>query len=164
MAMLAAESTGNVWGQARMIQAAELLLRRRLTAQHAAQATRGNGHPGCEELSLQQMHALMVIRHGEPMTIKDLAESLGVSAPSASVTVDRLVDAGLVTREHSRVDRREVEVRVAPAVAEQMEQLERRVLQSLVEVLEKIGPEYAQMWCGVSEQLLRTLERRGDAA
>lgn len=87
-----------------------------------------------------------------------------VSPPSASVMVDRLVDMGLLTREQSRQDRREVQIRVSSDVYARLEQAEKRSLQSMVEVLIKIGPEYAVMWCEVSDKVRQVLAEKGSSS
>ncbi|HSP65136.1 MAG TPA: MarR family transcriptional regulator [Candidatus Deferrimicrobium sp.] len=65
-----------------------------------------------------QVHVLGVLREvGAPVTVSHLATRLGISPPSASAIVDRMVDGGLVARERSEEDRRIVSVSVTPAGA-----------------------------------------------
>ena len=65
-----------------------------------------NGRFG--DLSMAQINVLMLIRRMEEVSLTQLAERLGVSPPSASAMVDRLVDKALLTREPSKEDRRRV--------------------------------------------------------
>jgi len=109
------------------------------------------------------MNALMMVRDRSQVTIKELAEALGVSAPSASVMVDRLVEMGMVTREQSRVDRREVVVQVAPEAVETIERMEKQALQSIVEIIDKIGPKYARMWCEALGRIREVLREENAA-
>ena len=67
-----------------------------------------------EELSLPQLHTVHVLHENGPVTVSELAAVLGVSPPSASVMVERLVEKGLLSREPSRKDRRKVLVSVSP--------------------------------------------------
>ncbi len=62
-----------------------------------------------------QLHVLGLLREVAPMTVSHLAARLGISPPSASAIVDRMVDAGLVARERSEEDRRVVSVSLTPA-------------------------------------------------
>ncbi|MDQ6855872.1 MAG: MarR family transcriptional regulator [Candidatus Dormibacteraeota bacterium] len=62
-----------------------------------------------------QLHVLGVLRDGAPITVSHLASRLGISPPSASAIVDRMVDGGLVARERSEEDRRIVSVSLTPA-------------------------------------------------
>jgi DNA-binding MarR family transcriptional regulator len=61
-----------------------------------------------------QLHVLGVLREVGPITVSKLAARLGISPPSTSAMVDRMVDAGLVGRARSEEDRRIVTVWVTP--------------------------------------------------
>lgn len=69
------------------------------------------------DLSIGQVKLLMwLVAVGErPMS--RLAQVLGIGLPATTSLVDKLVDAGFVTREHSTVDRRVVLVRASEAGA-----------------------------------------------
>ncbi len=62
-----------------------------------------------------QLHVLGVLREVGPITVSQLAARLGISAPSTSAIVDRMVDTGLVMRERGEQDRRLVSVWLTPA-------------------------------------------------
>jgi DNA-binding MarR family transcriptional regulator len=58
------------------------------------------------DLGIGQLKAIMVLaRHGR-LTVGGLASALGVSEPSASLLVDKLVNRGLAVRENDPADRR----------------------------------------------------------
>jgi DNA-binding MarR family transcriptional regulator len=57
------------------------------------------------DLTLTQVKALTALSAGE-LTVKDLAERLGLSLPGASRAVDALVDRGLLGRREDASDRR----------------------------------------------------------
>ncbi len=61
-----------------------------------------------------QLHVLGVLQAAGPTTVSHLAARLGISPPSTSAILDRMVDAGLVVRERSEEDRRIVSVALAP--------------------------------------------------
>jgi DNA-binding MarR family transcriptional regulator len=81
--------------------------------------------------------------------MSELAELLGVSPPSASTMVDRLVDKGVLSREHSTEDRRKVVVRISPESAKNIESVESSILQLFEGLVEKLGPETTRQWCRV---------------
>ena len=110
------------------------------------------------ELTMPQAHTLKMIRQRGQVGIKELAGAMQVSAPSASAMVDRLVELGAVTREHSRLDRREVVVRATPAGEQTIDLIEGFILQSIAQLLEEIGPKHAQMWCDVHTKIREVLE------
>ncbi len=108
---------------------------------------------GFGELSVPQMNMLMMIRVREAVSVTELAALLGVSPPSVSTMVDRLVERGLLTRIPSDQDRRKVVIRVSPEALKDIAQVEEMILGSFVELVEAIGPETTQQWCQVLEQI-----------
>ncbi len=135
---------------ARFIYETIRLIQTRLLPKHCAFL---GGKKGEIELTLAQIHALFAIRDRSQVTVKDLAQALSVSAPSASAMVDRLVELGAASREQSREDRREVVVQLTEVGRHAVENTERVFLQSIGEVVEKIGPDYAEKWCEVYQRI-----------
>lgn len=146
--------------QARLIYEAVTLFKLYLM-RHWALASGKN--QGGVALTFPQMNSLTVIREHGHVTVKELAQALRVSAPSASAMVDRLFEHGFVSREQSRTDRREVVVRVTPEGREVVERMEEGVLHSLADMLEKMGPEYGQKWCEACRRLREVLMEEADA-
>ncbi|MGH7610031.1 MAG: MarR family winged helix-turn-helix transcriptional regulator [Candidatus Dormibacteria bacterium] len=60
------------------------------------------------DLSVAQMHLMMVLRELGPATVGQLAEALDISPPSVSSALDRLEEHGLALRQRDRQDRRVV--------------------------------------------------------
>jgi DNA-binding MarR family transcriptional regulator len=65
------------------------------------------------DLTMAQMKALRVVDEEGPATIGRLAERLGVTLPTASHLVDRLVNADLATRAEDPADRRRILARLS---------------------------------------------------
>ncbi len=61
---------------------------------------------GALELTPQQMYALKVLTNDRPMTMSELAGSLGCDASNVTAIVDRLESRGLVERRSAGHDRR----------------------------------------------------------
>ena len=82
---------------------------RRLTGAFTASGHRFGEQHG---LGRTDVTALVLItecsEHGEPIGPTHLARSLGISAASVTVLIDRLVDADILVREHHPSDRRRV--------------------------------------------------------
>jgi DNA-binding MarR family transcriptional regulator len=114
------------------------------------------------ELTVAQLNVMMVVHAQQPITVKALAEELGVSAASASGMVDRLVELGALRREQSTVDRRQVAITVSEAAAASIVQCEEHILGFLSEMLERIGPELAQQWCAVYGRVSEILDEDPD--
>jgi DNA-binding MarR family transcriptional regulator len=112
------------------------------------------------ELSVQQMNMILMVRVRQAVSVSELAGLLGVSPPSVSAMVDRLVERGLLTRTSCEKDRRKVEIRVAPEAIEKIAQVEEIILGSFVELVEAVGPETTQKWCDVLQHIKRVLEKK----
>jgi DNA-binding MarR family transcriptional regulator len=65
-------------------------------------------------ISVVQLRALTVLRGLGTASLGELAEGMGVTVSTTSRLVDRLVAAGLVRREPSPANRRQLALRVAP--------------------------------------------------
>ncbi len=111
------------------------------------------------ELSAQQMNMILMVRVRETVSVSELAGLLGVSPPSVSAMVDRLVERGLLTRATCETDRRKVEIRVAPQAIADIAHVEEIILDSFVELVEMLGPETAQQWCDVLQKIKAVLEK-----
>jgi DNA-binding MarR family transcriptional regulator len=62
-----------------------------------------------------QLHALAYVSEKGSMTMKQLANALQVSSPSATAFVDRLVAMKYLSRTHDRDNRRIVRLTVTPS-------------------------------------------------
>jgi len=148
-----------VFEQARMIFRTSKLLRDRAIRAHTAHLGEDGSDGQCRELSLSQMHMVFAARERGRATISELAEIGGVSAPSASAMVERLVEKGILLREQSQEDRRKVIVRVSPEAGKIIDTAEERILQFFMDLVEKIGPETASKWVEVLEKVREVILR-----
>jgi DNA-binding MarR family transcriptional regulator len=112
----------------------------------------------CPAITPQQIHMLLAVRERGCMTIKQLTQTLLVKAPAASVMVDKLVEMGIFTREENPADRREVLVRVSRKEESLIQEIERGYLQLTVDLLDKIGLEYARMWGNLCKRIEEVME------
>jgi len=107
------------------------------------------------DLTIPQLNMLMTCHDIGAATIKEIAADLEVSAPSVSAMVDRLVEIRALTREQSSNDRRQVVVRLTELGTNTVLRMEEYMVGALAEVLERVGPRYAEMWCEVYEEINR---------
>ncbi len=77
------------------------------------------------DLTMAQLKTLFTLEYRGPATIGQTAERLGISLPTASHLVDRLVQGGFVDRTEDAADRR----RTLAAVTEKGSALTRRLRQ-----------------------------------
>jgi DNA-binding MarR family transcriptional regulator len=96
----------------------------------------GTGHPGAYaifeelDLSLTQVKALVALSHDE-LSVKELAERLGLSLPGASRAADALVCRKLVDRREDPGDRRQKRLRCTDAGLEALRRLDEARLAGL---------------------------------
>jgi DNA-binding MarR family transcriptional regulator len=121
-----------------------------------------NNHFG--ELSAQQMNMIVMVRVREAVSVTELAALLGVSPPSVSAMVERLVERGLLTRTPSHRDRRKVVIRVSPEAIENIARVEAIILSSFVELVEAVGAKTTQKWCDVLGKIKTVLENTQPSA
>ena len=98
------------------------------------------------EMSMAQGHMIWAVQDRGAMTIKELAENLDVSPPSASVMVDRLVEKGMLTRRQSRKDRRKVVVELSDYSKDFMGKADQAVLAVFTDLVQKLGEDHARNW------------------
>ncbi len=112
-----------------------------------------------EDISVPQLYAIKAMQQYDGMNITELSEILGVSPPSASTMVDRLVEKGILTRERSKKDRRKVIIGISPVALEKIEKIEEDILNKFVKIVEDIGPETARKWCDVLSLVKEVLKQ-----
>lgn len=88
------------------------LTRLRMTLGRLGRVLRQQADDG---LSYALISLLFAIHRMQPVTAGDLATSEGVTPPSVTRSLGRLVELGLVTREPDPVDRRAAIIRLTPA-------------------------------------------------
>jgi DNA-binding MarR family transcriptional regulator len=67
-----------------------------------------------QDLSFSQLKTLLLVaEHAGTLSVKDVADGLGISLPTASRAVDSLVRRGLLERAEDPVDRRVKQVRTS---------------------------------------------------
>lgn len=107
----------------------------------------------CEDLSAIQLKTAMQVRLRQPLSLNELAKTLGISPPSASVMVDRLVEKRILTREPDPQDRRKIQVRVHPQAEDDMNIMQERLFSAFDQLAKQMGNETIDHWYEVMVQL-----------
>jgi DNA-binding MarR family transcriptional regulator len=90
-----------------------------------------------QDLSFSQLKTLLLLaEHAETLSVKDVAERLGISLPAASRAVDSLVRRGLAERTEDPVDRRVKRVRTTRKADRLVERLVAARIRSFERLLE----------------------------
>jgi len=125
---------------------------------HTMQLDEGRHKSVYRELTMAQLHTVMSIYNSGQVTMTELSALTKVSPPSASAMVDRLVEKGVLVREHSSEDRRKVLVKISPKAVNNIRRIENGMLQSLADLVEKIGHKTARQWCQVLDKIQSALD------
>lgn len=133
--------------QARVLIETVKLLRAHFYTRHVRAAC--SNRSGAFDLTEAQLGAMLAINDQGALSLKQLAGILGVSPPSASTMVDRLVDSGMIRRKPSPRDRRSISIDLTDTGRAVVQEFESQFLRSAVDLIEKLGPEYAERWCDV---------------
>ena len=96
--------------------------------------------PALERVSLPQFRLLVILSSSGPLKQGLLSERAGLSAPSTSRMVDRLIAQGLALREASAVSRREVSVAITPDGRDLVRQATGTRRKAIAEILDRVPP------------------------
>ena len=144
---------------ARYIMTTGKLIRERIVTLHNPDFGTGKSKRVLKDLSLSQLQTIMTIYNCDQISMTALSKQMGVSPPSSSAMVDRLVEKGILIRKHSQKDRRKVMVQIAPPFKTHIQLIEETILLRFVDLVEKLGHETAVMWCDVLEKVKAVLEK-----
>ncbi len=97
------------------------------------------------ELTMPQFKLLLLIASGKGFRVGDLALKLGVTAPTVTSILDRLVEQGLVRREDDPTDRRLVIARLTGQGRNLLQQLRVTTTTNLADCVQAMSPH--DLWC-----------------
>ena len=89
------------------------------------------------KLSRTDMRCLDLIGRLGPMTAGRLAEEIGLTTGAVTFILDRLEEAGMVTRRRDTEDRRRVWVEIVPEARQRLERLQRPVAEEMRQVAQR---------------------------
>jgi DNA-binding MarR family transcriptional regulator len=121
-----------------------------------------------DDLTVTQMNTVLVIKHlcsecPEGVTLKMLAETVGVTPAAASVMVDLLVKKKMLTRTRSKNDRRAVLIRLSPATASLFAIAEESHRQSVAFLEESLGRDVLRDWQRIMVAAIAALRQAAGA-
>lgn len=112
-------------------------------------------------LSVAQFRLLLFVRRHPGTSLSPVAEHLGTTLPAASQLVERLVRAGLVTREQHLAERRRVELRLTGAGGATLAECDARTRAWLCERLSGLAGEELDRLSGALQELRDLLTENG---
>ncbi len=112
---------------------------------------------------MPQAKVLYLLAAGD-LNMSELVARLGVTSPSVSGVVDRLVERGLIARRASPADRRRIFVGITPAGVELLDRfrdLNSRQVRTLLAVLDEADLEQVRGFLGVLDRGISRLAAAG---
>ncbi len=119
-----------------------------------------NRTPCGKPLSVSQAHALHEIRTQPGITQRDLANDLGLAAPTVSELVAQLTDRGWVNQAPSEADRRQRRLTVTEAGREVTEAIAKARRNLILEVVAELTPEERTLVVGATQLLAEGAQQR----
>ena len=87
-----------------------------------------------------QVRVLSVLMHEAPCSVGAVARALNISMGASSESVDRLVELGYISREHSTEDRRRVVLDLTPSAREIADHVRRVRIAQVAAVFSQMSP------------------------
>jgi len=113
-----------------------------------------------KKMPANQIRAALLLRNIAPCSLKDFATAMRQSKAAASAQVDRMVKAGSVLRETNPDDRREVILKVSPALEEHVNHIHEEMSEWFTSLTEQLGQENFEKWYEVMTVLNKELNKR----
>lgn len=111
------------------------------------------------DLTLRQLQVLVLVRSQPGVTGHDLSGHLGVTTPTVSGLVDRLVTKGLLGRRADPEDRRRVLLTLTPAGLDVLAELESLRTELSTEVLARLSMTELESLVAVTARLRQIVEQ-----
>jgi 5'-methylthioadenosine phosphorylase len=112
---------------------------------------------GKDDLNMHQLQSLMLIRERAGITMKELADMLRISRPSATSFVNRLVRHGLVARMADAANRKLVRLKLTPKAARMVDHKLRERNDSLADIFGRIPAADRASFVRIIDNLLHSL-------
>ncbi len=108
---------------------------------------------------MHQLHALMHIREHEGITMKELADYLKITSPSATSFVNRLVKLRLVERTHDDINRKLVRLKLSKQGNAMLETKKRQRTEIMRDILSLLPSKDRQELARILSSLAQALQR-----
>ncbi len=120
-------------------------------------------HMLLDRLSGRQRHMVFAVRdmcdlRPDGVSLKELAEEYGVTAPSASSMVDALVKEGVLIRETSSQDRRAVRIKLAAEMDRCFVEGEKAVRALMRPLADQLGERTVSQWCRIMQRVEKVID------
>jgi DNA-binding MarR family transcriptional regulator len=119
-----------------------------------------------EKLSGRQRDMLLAVSYlcdeqSRDLSLKELADALGISSATASVMLDALVTQDLLRRSTNPEDRRRKCIRLSPRAEELLANGDAAVQEIILQTAQNFEPDYLTKWDDILTRFEQQLKKRG---
>lgn len=107
-----------------------------------------------------QWGVLMLIGHRGKSTVKEVADSLGVTSSATTQLIDGLVASGYVVREESAEDRRSVSLTLSSKTKKHIKQIKGQVLQKFIAMFEVLNDREFDQYIELNKKILNNVKQK----
>ena len=122
-----------------------------------------NNYVSQGKITLPQFLALRYLFSEGEKAMRSVAEALGVSKPSATGTIDRLIAQGLVARRHDEKDRRIVWITMTAKGKKVMGDIFKQRHKTMVKIFGSLSSSQREIYLQLFEQIAKILNTSSDA-
>ena len=108
-------------------------------------------------LTTAQIHALEIVGHARAVKMKDLAEKIGVTTGTLTVTVDKLEKKGLLVRRPHEKDRRSYMIELTQEGIKHFEEHHNFHLRMTQEIVSDLSEQEQEAFGAIMEKVIKTI-------
>jgi DNA-binding MarR family transcriptional regulator len=125
---------------------------------HRRGATKFQALMGTQDISSSQMELLLVVKHMQPISVKDIAAHMRLTPGAVTQLMEGLIAQSYLTRQPDERDRRVTNVRLAEEGAQKLHELWDRRKALMKKVMQELNTEELAVMLRVQEKMLHHIE------
>lgn len=117
------------------------------------------GHGNHCSLSMAQLKVLSIVSENETTTMKDVANSLLITSPSATAAINQLVKSGHLERIADKNDRRVVRLKITLKGKDAFTEHFKILTEKIGEVLKNLNAQEKNAFAGIFKKIINAYKR-----
>jgi len=117
------------------------------------------GHGTHCSVSIAQIKILSIMKDGGTPTMKEIANSLLITSPSATVAINQLVKNGQLKRIPDKTDRRVIRLKITAKGKKTFNEHYKVFVEKIGEVLKKLNVQERAAFAGIFKKIINAYQR-----
>ena len=117
------------------------------------------GHGAHCSISIAQIKILSIAKDGETPTMKEVAQSLLITSPSATAAINQLVKNGHLERIHDESDRRVIRLKITDKGKKTYDDHYKIFIEKIAEVLKHLNNQEKAAFAGIFKKIIKAYQR-----